>query len=94
MPISQHRTLGNTTHRYLVSFTLEIKEAPSFVTACYRQRSEYTGAISRIKYWLRDEKEYPGLYIIGNYAKTLEIVLHKSKILRYRPIITIFNIDI
>ena len=73
---------------------LEIKEAPSFVTACYRQQNKHTGTISKIKYWLREEEEYPGLSIIGNYATILEIVLHKSKILRYQLISTILNTDI
>ncbi|KJA26570.1 hypothetical protein HYPSUDRAFT_278812 [Hypholoma sublateritium FD-334 SS-4] len=56
---------------------LDAKEAHTFVPTCYGPRNEHARAIRKVRFWLRDEQEYPGLFIIGKYATTLEIVLHK-----------------
>lgn len=68
-----HRLLPNLMY-------LEAKEAPSFVPTCYGPQNEHTVTIYQVKFWLRSEEEYPGLFIIGKYAMSLEIVLHRSKI--------------
>ena len=59
---------------------LEVKEAPSFVPVCYDPLNQHVQTIDLVRFWLRSEEEYLGLFMIGNYATTLEIVLHGSKI--------------
>ena len=59
---------------------LEVKEAPSFVPVCYDPLNQHIQTIDLVRFWLRSEEEYLGLFMIGNYATTLEIVLHGSKI--------------
>ncbi|KJA26581.1 hypothetical protein HYPSUDRAFT_63834 [Hypholoma sublateritium FD-334 SS-4] len=55
---------------------LEVKEAPSFVPACYHGRGdEHMEPIARAKYWLRKPEEYGGLTRIGTAATMLEVIV-------------------
>ncbi len=59
---------------------LQVKEAPSFVPACYTPLNQHVQTIDRVQIWLRSEEEYSSLFMIGSYATTLEIMLLESEI--------------